>query len=111
MRNISGVTFTLHPNNVLLTERYSSHEPRGRQCSSRGSAQAGKVAIRLEVLEGGRNAHMVDPEKAAAAEADLEVLDVDVFGTRVVVAVLRVHLELLTRGDEGSGRALAAHSL
>ena len=59
-----------------LTYWYLRHQCRRRQRSRRRPAELGELAPGQEVLEGRRHTHVIGPEEAAPAEADLQVVDV-----------------------------------
>ena len=79
-----------------LTDFQSSHEPHRGQGAGRAAADP-VVPVRSGqvVLEGGHHAHVVDAEEAAAAEADVQVLWIDLDGGGPRHATLLLDLLLL----------------
>ena len=52
-----------------LTDGYVGDEGRGCESAGGGAGQLGEVAVGHEVLEGGGDADVVDPQESATGEA------------------------------------------
>ena len=59
---------------TLLTDWYVGDKGRGREGAGGSARQLGEVAVWHEVLEGGGDADVVDPQESASGEALLAVV-------------------------------------